>query len=67
MPLNKIVVAKPILTTDATNTGWVSQTDLGEWVTKAYNEEGWYAGVGHWQYPSDISGKAISDSTAALV
>lgn len=37
VPYNKLVAGKPILTTDATNTGWVSQTDLGTWASKAYD------------------------------
>ena len=66
VPLNKLVVAKPILTSDATNTGWVKQTDLGRWAVQAYDEFKWYGGIAHWQYPSDLSGQAIMDSTGGL-
>jgi hypothetical protein len=66
IPYNKLVVAKPILTTDATNTGWVAQTALGNWAVQAYDELGWYAGVAHWQYPSDTTGTAISQATQGL-
>lgn len=67
VPLQKIVVGKPILTTDATNTGWVSQTDLGSFAAQAYRDYGWYAGIAHWQYPSDKTGQAIKDSAGPLI
>ena len=63
VPLNKIVVAKPILTTDATNTGYVPMSDLGQWTQWAYGNKTWYAGVAHWQYPSDATGGAIKTAT----
>ena len=64
--MKKIVVGKPISPSDASNTGWVRQTDLGNWALKAYEEMNWYGGIGHWQYPSDLSGKAISDAVGQL-
>ena len=67
IPLQKIVVGKPILTTDATNTGWISQTDLGTYAAQAYKDYGWYAGIAHWQYPSDKTGQAIKDSAGPLI
>lgn len=36
VPLNKIVVSKPVLQTDA-GSGWVSAANLGEWAKKAYD------------------------------
>ena len=36
VPLKKLVVGKPILPADATNTGWVNQEHLGTWALKAY-------------------------------
>ena len=67
VPLQKIVVAKPILTTDATNTGWISQSDLGNFAAQAYSDYGWYAGIAHWQYPSDLTGAAIGASADQLI
>ena len=61
------MVGKPVLQSDAYNTGWVSMTDLGVWGKQAYAEFGWYAGFGHWQYSSDPSGKAIRDAAGPLV
>jgi len=59
-------VGKPILRSDASNTGWVNQTHLGQWSLKAFEELKWYAGIGHWQYPSDLTGQAIVDSAGKL-
>jgi chitinase len=67
IPLKKLVVGKPILPSDASNTGYVPQEKLGKWAEQAYDELGWFAGIGHWQYPSDLSGKAIADSAAPLI
>ena len=61
------MVGKPITPKDAYNTGWVPQSDLGDWVAEAYDKLGWYAGVGHWQFKSDLSGKAIRDATHPLI
>ena len=66
IPLQKIVVGKPLVQADAANTGFVCQKELGNWSEKAYNELGWYAGVGHWQYPSDKTGRAILLATSLL-
>lgn len=67
IPLKKLVVCKPITSADATNTGWMSATDLGAAVVKAYNEFGWYAGVAHWQYSSDYSGNALRSAAGGLI
>ena len=66
IPYKKIIVGKPILPSDASNTGWVSQTDLGKWAARAYDELNWYGGIMHWQYPSDLTGKAIDDAAGQL-
>jgi hypothetical protein len=60
------VVGKPIVQSDATNTGWVSQPDLGSWGVTAFDSFGWNAGFGHWQYSSDTTGKAIRDAAGPL-
>ena len=66
VPLKKIVVGKPILPSDASNTGWVKQTDLGDWSAKAFDEFNWYGGIMHWQYPSDNTGKALEEAVGKL-
>lgn len=66
IPLKKIVVGKPVVEGDAANTGYVCQEDLGVWATKAYDEQGWFAGIGHWQYPSDKTGESIAKASGAL-
>ena len=67
VPLNKIVVGKPLIQADAANTGYVCQQDLGFWAAKAYDELGWYAGIMHWQYPSGKDGKAIRWAAGKLM
>jgi len=66
VPLQKLIVGKPIVHADATNTGWVDQGTLGAWGERAFNEFGWYAGMGHWQYKSGQDGKAIRDAITPL-
>jgi chitinase len=36
IPANKIVVGKPVNQGDASNTGTVSMTDLGQWTSRAF-------------------------------
>ena len=68
VPLQKLVVGKPVTFQDASNSGYVKQTDLGQWALKAYQELGWFAGIGHWQYPSDkTGGQAIIDAAGPLM
>jgi chitinase len=67
VPLKKLVVAKPILPNDATNTGYMPAHELGAAVDRAYQEHGWYGGVAHWQYPSDTTGNAIHQSAGGLI
>ena len=37
VPLQKIVVGKPIVKADAVNSGYVAQSDLGAWAARAYD------------------------------
>jgi hypothetical protein len=67
VPLQKLIVCKPITTGDATNTGWMSGSDLGAAVVKGYNELGWYGGVAHWQYSSDYSGATLKAAAGQLI
>jgi len=55
------------LTSDATNTGWVDSYSLGQWAVQANTEIGWYAGIGHWQYSSDFTGKTIKNAAGPLI
>ncbi len=45
---HKVVIGKPVKTTDASNTGWVQASQLGEWAAKAKVDLGWDAGVMTW-------------------
>ena len=67
VPLNKIVVGKPVTPKDAYNTGFVNQTDLGVWAARAFDEFGWYGGIMHWQFPSDKTGASIAQAAASLI
>ena len=67
VPLQKLVVGKPITRKDVSNTGLVDLVDLGNWGAQAYDELGWFAGFGHWQYPSDLTGQAMVDTAAQLI
>jgi chitinase len=56
IPSNKLIVGKPVKKTDASNTGWMDITILGEAVSRAYSELNWYGGVMFWQFNSDSNG-----------
>ena len=38
---DKIIIGKPVTTGDASNTGWISASDLGTWSARANKEFGW--------------------------
>ena len=65
--LKKLVIVKPILPTDATNTGYMPAQTLREAVDKAHESHNWFAGVCHWQYPSDASGNTIKVVAGGLI
>lgn len=65
--LKKLVIGKPLLPSDAINTGFVAQANLGAWAAQAYDAFGWYAGVGHWQYSSGVDGQAIRQASGPLL
>ena len=67
IPLRKIVIGKPILPSDASNTGWISMEDLSKFAIEGYKKMGWYAGFMHWQYPSSKTGEAIKTAADALI
>ncbi len=67
VPLQKLVVCKPVVVNDATNTGYMAGADLGAAVLQAYNDYGWYAGIGHWQYSSDYTGNTIKEAAGGLI
>ena len=59
VPLEKIVVGKPVTTADAYNTGYMDQQTLGNALVRAYNEGHWYAGIMLWQFQSDKGGLCV--------
>ena len=50
VPLNKIVVGKPIGATGYANNGFVEPKDLNEWGCLALKENGWRGGFLGWRY-----------------
>ena len=65
--LKKLVITKPILPNDATNTGYMPAQCLREAVDKAHDAHNWFAGICHWQYPSDTTGNTIKTITSNLI
>lgn len=53
VPIDKIVVGKPVGTSDATNTGYMDKNALCQAVVRANKEGNWRAGVMLWQFASD--------------
>jgi chitinase len=66
IPLNKIVIGKPVTTGDASNTGWVGASDLNSIFNQGQAKYGWYAGLMVWQFPSDTMG-FVSTVTTDLI
>ena len=59
-------MGKPVIPSDATNGGWIDVSVMGEAVSRAYDEFGWFAGVSLWQYSSDVRGKSMSTAGGHL-
>jgi chitinase len=53
-------VGKPVTPTDATNTGYMEKSALGQAVVRANKEGNWRAGVMLWQFASDEGGQTIN-------
>ncbi len=67
VPLEKLVIGKPVTPGDATNTGYMEKTALGNAITKAVKESQWKAGVFFWQYSSDPNGDTIHTVVQGLM
>jgi chitinase len=67
IPLNKIVVGKPVTVPDASNTGWVDKSNLVNYFNQGYSKYGWYAGLMVWQFPSDSDQTFVSTVTTDLI
>ena len=65
IPYERIVVGKPLLTSDATNTGWVSAPNLAQWLSQARAQGITPAGVMTWQFHSDQCSAEWSRTVAA--
>ncbi|KAJ3391937.1 hypothetical protein HDU84_005085 [Entophlyctis sp. JEL0112] len=66
VPLNKLVIGKPVTTAGVANTGYMSPTLLAECVSEA-KAMGWNAGVMGWQSTLDVPlGSWISTVAAEL-
>jgi len=60
IPARMLVVGKPCLPNDASNTGYMEKGPLAAAIKKAYDSLGFYTGVAYWQYISDASGESIN-------
>lgn len=60
------MIGKPVTQADAANTGLVDHNELGRWISQAYTQNHWFAGVMYWQYVSDVNGNAIRSSAGYL-
>ena len=70
IPANKIVIGKPATPADASNTGWVDIGDLGQWLSRGFDEFGWYTGVMFWQFRNDYqsgTGSLMYQATHNLI
>jgi hypothetical protein len=67
VPSDMVVVTKPATPADASNTGYMDPTLLGQAVTRAYNELHWHAGVAFWQYYNDINGTILQKAAGNLI
>lgn len=65
VPLSRIVVGKPMNKTDASNTGWVSASDLASYIQQAKTNNLLPAGVMTWQFHSDNNSKNWSEIIAS--
>ena len=65
--LKKLVITKPILPNDATNTGYMAPQDLRNAADRALQDHKWFSGITHWQYPSDTSGNTIKLVAGGLI
>jgi len=51
-----VIVGKPVTTKDAGN-GWVSASDLAQWMEQAHQQFGFCGGAMWWEFSSDKGGK----------
>lgn len=54
-------------TADASNTGWVSKTDLASFFSQGFTKYGWYTGLMVWQFPSDSDLTFVSTVATDLI
>lgn len=66
VPLEKIVVGKPVNSGDATNTGYTDKSVLSNAFVRAFQEGRWYAGVMLWQFASDKGGETVKTVISGL-
>merc|ERR1711964_825411 len=62
VPLQKLVLGKPLLPQHASN-GWVEVSTLSTWLTRAFDELGWEAGVMIWQWDNTGSDPEATQDT----
>ena len=66
VPLNKIVVGKPVTQAGADNTGYVDVNSLASFISQAVSQTAWSGGVMGWEYSLDLNGDWIGTLAAAF-
>jgi len=67
IPLQKIIVGKPALQSDAYNTGYMDRNVLAAAVIRGFKEGKWFGGVMFWQFCSDKNGQIIRTVISQLI
>ncbi len=65
MPLQSIVIGKPMLPSDVCNSGWISSSNLAAWIAKSIGAGLGPAGVMAWQFHSDPDSATWSETVAS--
>ena len=60
IPLDKIIVGKPVTTAGVVNTGYDSLNELTSIIGEALSETSWRSGVMGWEYSLDRNGTWIA-------
>ena len=67
IPMEKIVIGKPVTTSDAYNTGYMQPYELSLSLAAAYRHNKWHTGVMFWQFSSDPNSTVLEKSLNGLL
>ena len=66
IPMEKIVLGKPVLPENAYSTGYIEPETLRQYMKQAKEEIGFQTGVMTWEFRADIDGSFVQTVTADL-